>query len=227
VEQEEGTSRAKFFANIDSGTPLIHSMLHGGLKYYFQHETDVIPKGYSPVSAQVRKSKDEVIVKLGVIISKGNVSTDQWCEVISSGNLGHVDLDAAFEFLASAMQKKKTSLKKEFQEYLSRIDTCKCFDRLQQLADGRVILEYVPYKLNEATEQAEQAMLSVPGKWPYFCYGNVLSYSTYDSLTKNSIGIDDEPPPQVPVIKTYTKDNLCLRIEQSALHFMVEKENGI
>ncbi len=227
LEPEEGTSRAKFFANVDSGTPLVHSMLHGGSKYYLKHETDIIPTGYSALPAPIRKSKNEVIAELVTLTSKGNVSSDQWCEVITAGNLGQVDLDVVFEFLASAMQIKKTALKKEYQEYQRRIGEKNGFDALQNLANGRVIIKYVPYELNEATEQAEQAMLSVPGKWPYFCYGNVLSYSTYDCLNKHSMGVDDEIPPRVPVIKPYSKDNLCLRIEQSALHFAVEKNNGI
>lgn len=39
LEPEEGTSRAKFFANRDTGMPVINSMLHGGRVFHLQGST--------------------------------------------------------------------------------------------------------------------------------------------------------------------------------------------
>lgn len=229
LEPEEGTCKAKFFANTDSGTPLIHSMLHGGASYYLQHDTDVIPANYTGKPIAAGKTKHDVILELTEILSKGTISSDQWCDALSKANISQTETDGVLEFLASTLPAKKTLLKKEYQEYLCQTGAKASFDQLRETANGKVIIEYTDHNLNEATELAEQAIISVPGNWPYFNYGNVLSFSTYDYPTKHSMGVDDEKPPKVPVIRPYSRDNLYLRIEQSVLHYKVktEKASGV
>lgn len=227
LEPEEGTGRAKFFANTETGKPIIHSMLHGGAVYHLQIGTDVLPAIDSDKAVPAGGTKNEVIRKLTQIWSQGSISSEQWCDVLSSAKISQTDTDYVLDFLAATLQTRKTLLKKEYQEYLCETDVKTSYDRLKETANGRVVLKYTEYNLNEATEQAEQAIMTVPGAWPYFSYGNVLSYSTYDYLAKNSVGIDEEKPPRIPVIRPYTRDNLYLRIEQSVLHYKTKKEHGI
>lgn len=227
LEPEEGTGKALFFANKDNDKPpLIHSMLHGGLNYYLQHDSDAIAKNYSGAPAPSKLTKNDVIHSLTGILSHEELSSEQWCGILCSANLNQTDNDSVIGFLSQTIGTKKTLLKKEFQNFVGKSGAKISFDQLRKEANGKVLLQYADYNLNEATALAEQAIMSVPGDWPYFSYGNVLSFSTYDYPTKHSVSVDDEKPPKVPVIKAYNRDNLCLRIEQSVLHYKIKKDKG-
>lgn len=225
LEPEEGTSKAKFYANADGGTPLIHSMLHGSTNYLLQQDMGGAPQDYA---AETRKTKQEVIRELTEYRAQGEIQPDQWCGVLAGANLSHTDTDSVLDFLSATLQVKKASVKREYQEFLGRMDAKNGYDKLREAAKGKVIVNFIEHDLNKATELTEKAILDVPGEWPYFSYGSVLSYATYDIPAKQSNGVDDEKPPMVPVIKPYTRDSLHLRIEQSTLHYKVPSgKNGM
>ena len=228
LEPEEGTSRAKFFANAETGTPLIRSMLHGGSIYYLQHEINVIPREYYGNIDSYTKASRESISGVATLPPQKELTQGDSFDASGSDNLRTQEADIALIDPTSTTRSKWRTLKSQSKGYVQGNDACDCYPRLEEIANGRVILEYVPYALNEATEKAERAMLKVPGKWLYFSYGNVLSYSTYEHLGKKPLRADEvNKQPSVPVIKPYNQDSLFLRMEQSMLHYKVEKNNGI
>ncbi len=224
LEPEEGNSKALFFANQDAGTPLIHSMLHGGQSYYLEHDTDIVPEGYRPNKKAEGKTKGEVILELTKAITQEGIATELWCDILESAQLSRADEDAVLVHLAATLETKKTVLKRDYQEYCGRTWVDASFKELREKAGDRELIEFIDYDLNRATELAEKAILSIPGSWPYFSYGNVLSFSTYDRPITNAIGVDGQKPPEIPVIHQYNRDNLCLRLEQSALHYKLKED---
>ena len=226
LEQEEGTSKALFFSNEDTGTPLIHSMLHGGQDYWLKHSTDIVPEGYRTTQLSSGKTKSEVILRLTEASTPEGIATELWCEIVASAKLNHTDRDAVLSHLASSLGIKKTLLKREYQDFRGRTWAEESFEELREKAGHRELIEFLDYDLNKATEAAEMAILNVPGKWLYFSYGGVLSYSTYDSPTNRALSVDGEKAPMIPVIKQYNRDSLCLRAEQSVFHYKLKEDKA-
>ena len=207
LEPEEGTCKAKFFANTDSGTPLIHSMLHGGIKYYLQNN--------SGITASLKLTTDEVIYGIQQFLSDGSLSTEQWCGLLMEGELKYLEVSKVIDFLSAELSFPSAVLLKEFLDYQARTETGEGFDKLIKEAGYKFLIGYKEHNLNETIALTEKAMMAVSGQWPYFLYGNVLSYSTYEKPTWLSGGADDAEPPEIPVIKPYSRNSLYLRAEQS------------
>ena len=225
LEPEEGTSRAKLFVN-NNGSVVIHSMLHGGLKYSLQA---VRPKlEFEEVVFNTEDREGKLRNELSAILEKdGKLTSDVWCGRLRAEKLSPHEKDQIIAWLVEQGVGGKRVLNNEYEAWCTCADAEEAQQKLKQSAGRRVLVKYNPYNLNKVVAETEHGLVNVPGKWPFFSFGNALSYATYEAPTRIGTKKGDANPPKVPVIRQYTGNNLHLRIEQSVLHYEVKKEKDI
>lgn len=224
LEPEEGTSRAKLFVNGD-GTIIINSFLHGGQQYFLQA---VRPKLEFEEVVFNTESEGKLRDDLSAILEKdGKLTSDVWCNKLRVAKLSPYGEVQIIEWLIEQGIGGKRVLSNEYKAWCTCADAEEAQQKLKQAAGKRVLVKYSPFNLNKAVAETEQGLIDVPGKWPFFSFGDALSYARYDVPTRIGTGKGDAKPPKVPVIKQYTGNSLHLRIEQSVLHYEVKKEKDI
>ena len=177
-------------------------------------------------SDKLRKTPGEVISELSSNLGSGKDISDKWCEILRSANLSTTGTDEVINYLVSQNVGSKRSLKKDYKSHLGKNDAETKDSQLQELAGYRRLVEYNQLDFNSTVEATEQGVIDVPDALPYFNFGGALAYSTYDKPSKKATGIDDEAPPDVPVVKMYNHDSLQLRVERSVLHYKTEYDEA-
>ncbi len=242
VEPAEGTTRAMFFANTDTGNPIIHSKLHGGQNYFMNNlpiagfgkikqknndrsiNLQSIVFGLDPDA----KTAGDVIKELSDAKARGETfSAEAWFPILYKANLSPSGEDEVLDYLASQGVGRKRSLFKELQQRTRLAEAEDAWDDLKDLAGKRKLVKHIPHNLNKTTELTERGVMDVRGKWPYFDYGGIIAYSAYEIPTRKVSGVGDKHPPKIPVIKPYSKDSLHLRVEQSVLHYEEKEKDDI
>ena len=91
----------------------------------------------------------------------------------------------------------------------------------------RLDVKFNALDLNTTTEETERGVINIPGKWPYFNFGGLLSYTANEAPTNVAKGINKKTPPKITRIKAYKPEILQLRVEQSVKHYKIVKgKNG-
>ena len=208
VEPEEGLGRAKFFANTTDQKPLIHSKLHHGITYYLQ-------------------IKDVLIIKQLKEMGEA-LSVDVWGKVLVAAKLSQDETNRVFDYLRKGGATYPSRITSDFKKYLKK---CKANDevkiaweQLENTAGDKLIIEHVPQDINGVVQETENALINVPGKWPYISYGGALGMVCTDTPGGKARGVEGVKAPNRPAIKFYNDKSLLLRVEHSAL-FYVEKED--
>jgi hypothetical protein len=224
LEPEEGASKAKLFVN-NNDSVIINSFLHGGQQYYLQAVRPKLEFGEIIFNTE---SESKLRDELSVILEKdGELTSEVWCSKLRAARLSPYAEEQLVEWLVNLGVGGKRVLCKEYKAWCACADAEEAQQKLKEIAGKRVLVKYNPYNLNKAVAETEQGLVNVPGKWPFFSFGNALSYATYEAPTRIGTKKDDANPPKVPVIRQYTGNNLHLRIEQSVLHYEVKKEKDI
>ena len=177
--------------------------------------------GWKPPSDT--KTPGDVIHKLSDLLAEGKIAASQWFPVLHDAGLDPPGEDEVLQYLASQKVGTKRSLNKEYKARSEESAIKNKWHGLAETAGDRKLVEYLPHDLNRVTLLTEEAIIAIPGQWPYFNYGGMLSYSTYEHPARKAVGIDNVQPPMVPVIRPYSRDNLHLRAEQSVLHYKVKE----
>jgi len=208
LEPEEGQNKAMFFANRDKDRlPIIHSFLHGGQTYTFSN----------------KKSFIQVITQLEYLLkANGEVelTSEQWFDVLYNANFEKIDLNRALEYLVDADVGTKRDLNRIYKEMAEAKDIEKKKRELERKSQGRVCIETDPANLIRTISDVEKAILENPGGLQYFNFGGQLSY-VYDQGVQGGNGQSS----QYPEIRSYTRDNLPLKIDEVA-YFSKMQEKG-
>lgn len=105
LEPEEGTSRARFYANDDSGNPVIHSMLHGGKNYFLGSSSS--PDGDAHEKSPITI---EELLELADLLEPGDTKGVK--EVLAmSGDLDDIDLQELLRRVKSKTKMTFTAMR--------------------------------------------------------------------------------------------------------------------
>lgn len=169
----------------------------------------------------------QLLEELAAILEKdGGLPAATWCQKLYDAKLSAVALDQIFNWMATHGIGGKRALKNDFKSFTAESAAKKNNDVIASLAGERRVVQFNPLSMNDAVRDTERAVVDVPGEWPYFAFGGVLSYWTYAQPATNRGRNCDLQPPMVPVIKPYNFHSLQLRIEQSALHAERGEKDG-
>lgn len=223
----EGGSRtkAKFFWN--DGSPVVNSFAHGSVKYRFRRfvEAERLAGGAAR-HAEADQRAEQLRAELSSIISTGGQLTGAaWCAKLQAAKLTPQGEEAIFALLIDHKIGTKRVLKNEYRLFCEEAGVSDASQKFEAIARGRRQVHYSALEMNRVVEETEQGVVAVPGKWPFFDFGGLMGYSTYDTPARIGHSKDDQKPPDVPVIRPYTANNLQLRIEQSVLHFTFEERD--
>ncbi len=198
LEPEEGSNKAKFFANLDKGyPPKIHSFLHGGQTYTFSNKKSV---------TKVR-NEIEAILKT----NDGKISSEQWFEVIHSANLDKSDRNKMLKFLVDEKVGTKRELNGVYKQMAEDKDAEKQKQELEQNNNGRVVIEYQPDNLNQMVDETMKALVDVPNELQDCRYGGCACY------------VDDNSSSyRYPIIMRHTFESMHLGIDQSATFLYIK-----
>ena len=202
LEPEEGSNKAKFFANLDKGyPPKIHSFLHGGQTYTFSNKKSV---------TKVR-NEIEAILKT----NDGKISSEQWFEVIHNANLDKSDRNKMLKFLVDEKVGTKRELNGVYKQMAEDKDAQNRKQELEQQNTGREMIECDPSQLNQMVNRTEEALMK-NSTWLYFRYGGRPCY-TDDHLDQKGNSIQNTE------IREFGRDSLALMIDQSVCFFKLSK----
>jgi len=208
LEPDKGDCKAKFFMNT-KGVPIIHSFLHGERNYYLINKK---------TASEVRNEIDELL--------KGNdhtITSEQWFEVIKSGNLEHEDVNKILEYLATEKVGTKRELNKEYKD-LMRVEAIKRQNSdLEKRVEHRQMIKYSRHDLNSMLKDAETAMIEVPSKMEYFQYGGALAFIEYDTVKNYMEANNFQHDIKIPNVRLYTQPLMEIRMDQSLVFFESKK----
>lgn len=217
-------TKAKFYWN--DGSPVVHSYAHGSKKYRFRRFVKPTQAFATVMFNEDREAK--VIDELAAILDRdGALPTAVWCEKLLAANLSSVGQDEVYKWLVSRDIGGKRALSKTFKAFESVVSSKKNEDMIAKLAGKRRVIRFNQLFMNDSVLDTEQAVIQVPGKWPFFSFGGAVCYWTYDRPAAFSGRNSDQIPPQIPVIKTYNYNSLQMRVEQSALHVVRSEKDGV
>jgi len=210
VEPGEGLGRAKFFANTTGQKPLIYSKLHHGINYHLQ-------------------IKDVFVIKQ--LKEMGNaLSVDDWGKVLLEAKLSLNEKNRVFDYLKKGGAECPSRITSDYKKYVKKCNAAseakEAWELIESIAGRKYIIEQIPQDINGVVDETENALINVPGKWPYISYGGALGMVCTDIPGGKARGFGGITAPLKPAIKFYNDKSLLLRVEQSALFYVENEDNS-
>ena len=224
VEPEEGIGRAKFFANMDTGKPLIHSMLHGGGKYYLNNSTQDI----------LRFQLDDIIQWIDDTDKK--TVLDQWMD--KTRGLSAVETDRLRLAVSNKTGAKPRPLSKDLKDRQQQWAKEDRKVKDQQKSDefnqrGIAKIYYAEHATGEAIEKAARKLFNYtnPDHDLVLRHGSELvsvinARPTTVRMTQQIHDGGGEYP-VMPILHRYTPETLRSRLEEVAVLCIKGKDETI